>query len=167
VFIGPYEHHSNVTGVLTDTDAVSELLHRHGVLACFDYAAAGPHVPIVMMAGHRRPLASKDAAFLSPHQLPGGPGTPGVLVVRRELVRNRVPTAPGGGTITYVHATGQHYHNFVVAALNDLSASSAAAAAPAPDRTATGCWASTWTTPIGSPARPSTAGSASSRGGPG
>ena len=47
--------------------------------------------------------------FLSPHKFPGGPGTPGVLVVRRELVRNRVPTVPGGGTITYVHAAGQHY----------------------------------------------------------
>jgi hypothetical protein len=55
------------------------------------------------------PLIYKDALFLSPHKFPGGPGTPGVLVVCRELVRNRVPTVPGGGTITYVHATGQHY----------------------------------------------------------
>ena len=34
----------------------------------------------------------KDAVFLSPHKFVGGPQTPGVLVVRRELVRNRVPT---------------------------------------------------------------------------
>jgi hypothetical protein len=32
-----------------------------------------------------------------------------VPVVRRDLVGNRVPTVPGGGTITYVHAAAQHY----------------------------------------------------------
>ena len=106
--IGSFSAGSNVTGLLTDTDAVSELLHRHGALACWDYAAAGPHVEIAMtVAGC--PLAAKDAVFLSPHKFVGGPGTPGVLVVRRQLVRNRVPTVPGGGTITYVHAAGQHY----------------------------------------------------------
>jgi selenocysteine lyase/cysteine desulfurase len=107
--IGSFSAASNVTGILTDTDAVAELLHRHGALACFDYAAAGPHVEVAMRAVDHRPLAGKDAVFLSPHKFPGGPGTPGVLVVRRELVRNRVPTVPGGGTITYVHAAGQHY----------------------------------------------------------
>jgi selenocysteine lyase/cysteine desulfurase len=107
--IGSFSAGSNVTGALTDTDAVSELLHRHGALACWDYAAAGPHLEIAMTAGDRRPLAFKDAVFLSPHKLPGGPGTPGVLVARRELLRNRVPTVPGGGTISYVHAGGQHY----------------------------------------------------------
>ena len=37
------------------------------------------------------PLDYKDAIFLSPHKLIGGPGTPGLLVARRELFRNRVP----------------------------------------------------------------------------
>ena len=37
------------------------------------------------------PLAYKDAVFISPHKFIGGPGTPGVLVARRELFRNRVP----------------------------------------------------------------------------
>jgi selenocysteine lyase/cysteine desulfurase len=99
--IGSFSAASNVTGRLTDTDAVSALLHRYGALACWDYAAAGPHVRIAM--------AGKDAVFLSPHKYPGGPGTPGVLVVRRELVANPVPTVPGGGTISYVHAGGQFY----------------------------------------------------------
>jgi selenocysteine lyase/cysteine desulfurase len=107
--IGSFSAGSNVTGALTDTDAVAELLHRHGALACFDYAAAGPHLQVAMTAADHRPLAYKDAVFLSPHKFPGGPGTPGVLVVRKELVRNPVPTVPGGGTITYVHAAGQHY----------------------------------------------------------
>ena len=41
--------------------------------------------------------------FVSPHKFIGGPGTPGVLVARRELFRNRVPTMPGGGTVAYVN----------------------------------------------------------------
>jgi hypothetical protein len=32
-----------------------------------------------------------------------------VLVVRRELVRNRVPTAPGGGTVAFVDPMGHRY----------------------------------------------------------
>jgi len=47
--------------------------------------------------------------FLSPHKFPGGPQTPGVLVVRRELVRNPVPTAPGGGTVAFVDPIGHRY----------------------------------------------------------
>ncbi len=39
----------------------------------------------------------------------GGPGTPGVLVVKRALVTNRVPTVPGGGTVTYVSADSHSY----------------------------------------------------------
>ena len=49
------------------------------------------------------PLAAKDAVFISPHKFIGGPGTPGVLVARRELFRNRVPSVPGGGTVRYVN----------------------------------------------------------------
>ncbi len=105
--IGSFSAASNVTGRLTDTDTISALLHRYGALACWDFAAAGPHVRIAMTG--RDAGTRKDAVFLSPHKYPGGPGTPGVLVVRRELVANPVPTVPGGGTITYVHADGQFY----------------------------------------------------------
>ena len=48
-------------------------------------------------------LDYKDAIVVSPHKFIGGPGTPGVLVARRELFRNRVPTSPGGGTVAYVN----------------------------------------------------------------
>jgi selenocysteine lyase/cysteine desulfurase len=106
--IGSFSAASNVTGALADPDTVSALLHRYGALACWDYAAGGPHLAIAA-AGGPDPLSYKDAVFLSPHKFPGGPGTPGVLVVRRDLVTNPVPTVPGGGTITYVHAGAQHY----------------------------------------------------------
>jgi len=45
----------------------------------------------------------------SPHKFAGGPQTPGVLVVRRELVRRPVPTAPGGGTVAFVDPGGALY----------------------------------------------------------
>ena len=99
--IGTFSAASNVTGLVTDVNAVAELLHAHGALSFWDYAAAGPHRPIG--------LAGKDAVFLSPHKFPGGPQTPGVLVVRRELLRNAVPTEPGGGTVAFVDATTHDY----------------------------------------------------------
>jgi hypothetical protein len=50
-----------------------------------------------------------DAIFISPHKFIGGPGTPGVLVARKALFRNRVPTQPGGGTVAYVNPSEQLY----------------------------------------------------------
>ena len=104
--IGSFSAASNVTGVLSDTRAISVLLHRHGALSFWDFAAAGPYVEIEMEPHRPGPDAEldyKDAIVLSPHKFIGGPGTPGVLVARRELFRNRVPTAPGGGTVAYVN----------------------------------------------------------------
>ena len=64
-----------MTGIITDVDRASQVLRRHGALSCWDYATAGPYLPISM--------TGKDAVFLSPHKFVGGPGTPGVLVVKR------------------------------------------------------------------------------------
>jgi selenocysteine lyase/cysteine desulfurase len=100
--IGSFSAASNVTGIVSDTYAISRLLHEHGALSCFDFAAAAPYIEIEMDPAHD-PLAYKDAVFISPHKFIGGPGTPGVLVARRELFRNRVPSMPGGGTVQYVN----------------------------------------------------------------
>jgi selenocysteine lyase/cysteine desulfurase len=113
VKIGSFSAASNVTGIVTDVDRVAIALHRHGALACFDYAAAGPCLPIDMNPSPAVPdgrLAYKDAVFLSPHKFVGGPGTPGVLVAKRPLFRNRVPSVPGGGTILFVSPGGHTYH---------------------------------------------------------
>ena len=108
--IGSFSAASNVTGIMSDTHAISDLLHRYGALSFWDYAAAAPYVDIEMYGRSTRyPLAYKDAVFLSPHKFVGGPGTPGVLIVRRELLRNRVPTVPGGGTVDYVNEFEHHY----------------------------------------------------------
>jgi selenocysteine lyase/cysteine desulfurase len=102
--IGSFSAASNVTGIVSDTHAISSLLHRHGALSLWDFAAAAPYVD-VEMSPHRGgdALDYKDAIFVSPHKLIGGPGTPGVLLARRELLRNRVPAVVGGGTVAYVN----------------------------------------------------------------
>ena len=108
--IGAFSAASNVTGIVTDTNRISALLHEHGALAFWDFAAAAPYVSIEMYAeAGGDPQAYKDAIFLSPHKLIGGPSTPGILVVRRELLVNRVPDVPGGGTVAYVNPTEHAY----------------------------------------------------------
>jgi len=108
--IGSFSAASNVTGIVTDTHRIADLLHRHGALSFWDCAAAAPYVDIEMNRDcDEHPLCHKDAVFLSPHKFIGGPGTPGVLAVRRELLTNRVPVVPGGGTVAYVNPLEHRY----------------------------------------------------------
>jgi selenocysteine lyase/cysteine desulfurase len=109
LLIGSFSAASNVTGILTDTSAVAALLHSRGALSFWDYAAAGPYVDIRVQASAPGAGDHKDAVFLSPHKFAGGPQTPGVLIVRRQLVRNPVPTVPGGGTVAFVDPAGHRY----------------------------------------------------------
>jgi selenocysteine lyase/cysteine desulfurase len=109
LLIGSFSAASNVTGILSDTSAIATLLHSRNALSFWDYAAAGPYVDIRVSASAPGAGDHKDAVFLSPHKFPGGPQTPGVLVVRRELVRNPVPTVPGGGTVAFVDPVGHRY----------------------------------------------------------
>jgi selenocysteine lyase/cysteine desulfurase len=110
VKIASFSAASNVTGILTNTLAIADLLHRHGALSFWDFAAAAPYVEIEMSpSSPEHPLAYKDAIFFSPHKFVGGPGTPGVLVIRRELLANRVPDVVGGGTVTYVNPLEHAY----------------------------------------------------------
>jgi len=107
--IGSFSAASNVTGIISDTTGISTLLHRHGALSFWDFAASAPYVEIEMRSPATTGLDYKDAIFLSPHKFIGGPGTPGVLVVRRELLHNRVPSVPGGGTVSYVNPQEHRY----------------------------------------------------------
>lgn len=97
LLIGSFSAGSNVTGVKSNVREVTGLLKRHGALAFWDYAAAAPYVGIDMQG--ECPL---DAVFISPHKFVGGPGTPGVLVVKKQVLGNTVPAVVGGGTVMYV-----------------------------------------------------------------
>ncbi len=109
LLIGSFSAASNVTGIVTDTAAISELLHAHGALSFFDFAAAAPYMAIDMGSPSSGSTGYIDAVFISPHKFIGGPGTPGVLAVRKEVLSNRVPAVPGGGTVSYVSPDGHRY----------------------------------------------------------
>ncbi|MFT5683008.1 MAG: selenocysteine lyase/cysteine desulfurase [Myxococcota bacterium] len=115
--IGSFSAASNVTGIGSNTREISALLHRHGALSFWDFAAAGPYVEIEMNMADDEPdghLLYKDAIFLSPHKFIGGPGTPGLLIAKKHLFRNRVPSQPGGGTVSFVTAWGHRYVSDIV-----------------------------------------------------
>lgn len=107
--IGSFSAASNVTGILSDTHAITRLLHEHGALALWDFAAAAPYVDVEMNPRNGSPAERKDALFISPHKFIGGPGTPGVLVVSRRLLHNAVPDVVGGGTVSYVNPSEHRY----------------------------------------------------------
>ncbi len=110
--IGSFSAASNVTGLRTDVKRVTRLLHRHGAIACFDYAACAPYVSIDMNPEPEGEAddPSIDAIFLSPHKFIGGPGSSGVLVFNERIYQSDLPpTVSAGGTVDYVGMAGQDY----------------------------------------------------------
>ncbi|CAF4991457.1 unnamed protein product, partial [Rotaria sp. Silwood1] len=97
---------SNVTGIRTDVDTVSTLVHQYDGWVFWDYAAAAPYVKIDMNPSE---TAYKDAVFISTHKFVGGPSTPGILIAKKKLFTNRVPSDCGGGTVNFVTRTNVEY----------------------------------------------------------
>lgn len=115
--MGTFAAASNVNGKVSDVDNIAALLHKYGALAFFDYATAAPYLPMDMnpsplKSGHQDPaLVAKDAIFISPHKMIGGINTPGILVVKKNLVsQTSAPGRSGGGTVFYVTST---HHRFL------------------------------------------------------
>lgn len=109
--LGSFSAASNVTGLLTDVRAVASLLHRHGALAVFDYAASAPYVRIDVGPSVAGADDWLDAVVLSPHKFLGGPGSPGLLLFHRALYQLSSPTTAGGGTVSYVSSTQHRYYD--------------------------------------------------------
>ncbi len=98
--IGSFSAASNVTGILTDVHEVARIIHAHGGIACFDFAACAPYVDIDMSPGDDGYL---DAVVFSPHKFLGGPGSSGVLVFNEKIYQSDLPpSVAGGGTVAYV-----------------------------------------------------------------
>ncbi|WP_122073398.1 aminotransferase class V-fold PLP-dependent enzyme [Pseudophaeobacter sp. EL27] len=106
LIIGSFSAASNVTGIVTDPDPISRMMHAAGGLVIWDYAGGGPYLPISMAGEHG---AHKDAVVVSPHKFPGGPGASGVLLVNTGAVQRRCPSWPGGGTVSFVSPWGHEY----------------------------------------------------------
>ncbi|WP_295055381.1 aminotransferase class V-fold PLP-dependent enzyme [Sulfuricurvum sp.] len=100
--IGSFCIASNVTGTITPYAEISAILRRYGAIVCFDAAASSPYINI--------PCELYDAMFYSPHKLLGGPGSCGLLAVRKNLFEaDAKPTFAGGGTVRYVSRTSHFF----------------------------------------------------------
>jgi selenocysteine lyase/cysteine desulfurase len=109
--IGSFSAASNVSGMLSPVRDIARLLHRHDAIACFDYAACAPYVPIDMNPPARGDGdASIDAIFISPHKFLGGPGSSGILVFNKRIYpQDLPPTVAAGGTVDYVSLDDQDF----------------------------------------------------------
>jgi selenocysteine lyase/cysteine desulfurase len=109
--IGSFSAASNVTGLRSEVHAIARVLHRHGAIACFDYAACAPYVPIDMNPpADANGDSSLDAIFVSPHKFLGGPGSSGVLVFNKRIYPESLPpTVAAGGTVDYVSQVDQDF----------------------------------------------------------
>jgi selenocysteine lyase/cysteine desulfurase len=97
---------SNVTGIVTDVAGVTRKVKAAGARMIWDYAGAGPYLPIAMSPAAD---AQIDAVVVSPHKFIGGPGASGVLIVHRKAVTATKPSWPGGGTVRFVSPTSHDY----------------------------------------------------------
>lgn len=101
--IGAFSTASNVTGIIPPYVEISKLLRKYGAIVAFDSAASSPCLNV--------DSTLFDALFLSPHKLLGGPGTCGLLAIRKHLINEKdSPTFAGGGTVAYV-SPDEHIFN--------------------------------------------------------
>jgi len=92
---------SNVTGIVNPIHDVAELAHRHGALIVVDAAQMAAHLPI-RVSGHEDPARDLDLVILSGHKI-YAPGSPGVVVTRKELFAGIEPQEVGGGMVDDVY----------------------------------------------------------------
>ncbi|KZC07472.1 tRNA 2-thiocytidine biosynthesis protein TtcA [Dufourea novaeangliae] len=93
--IGCFSAASCITGVLADDVATTLLLHQYGALSVWDYTTAAPYVQIDMnphLPGVGETAVHKDAIIFAGHKFIGGVQSPGVLVTKRSLLKDKIGT---------------------------------------------------------------------------
>ena len=88
---------SNVTGIINPIYEVAELAHKYGALVLIDGAQTAAHIP-VKMSGHENPDRDIDAFVFSGHKT-YVPGSPGVVVCRKDILLSIEPEEVGGGMV--------------------------------------------------------------------
>jgi cysteine desulfurase / selenocysteine lyase len=89
---------SNVTGIVNPIAELSAAARSCGVPILVDACQAIAHLPVSM-----RSLGEPDALVFSGHKV-YAPGSPGVLVIRRDIVEAAPPAELGGGMVSDVSA---------------------------------------------------------------
>ena len=88
---------SNVTGIINPIYDIAEIAHDHGVFVIIDGAQMAAHMP-VKISGHSNPKRNIDAFVFSGHKT-YAPGSPGVVICRKDILTNIEPEEVGGGMV--------------------------------------------------------------------
>ncbi len=91
---------SNVTGIINPVYDIAELAHRYGAFIVVDGAQMAAHLP-VQISGHENPARNIDAFIFSGHKT-YVPGSPGVVVCRKDILAALEPEEVGGGMVDQV-----------------------------------------------------------------
>ena len=92
---------SNVTGIINPIHEIAEIVHRHGALLMVDAAAMAAHKAI-HVSGHDDPDRNIDVLVFPGHKV-YAPGSPGVVVTRKDLFADQEPQEVGGGMVDDVY----------------------------------------------------------------
>ena len=90
---------SNVTGVVNPIHEIARLAHEAGALCVVDAAQSAAHAPLSMQGN--APEERIDVLCLSGHKI-YAPGSPGVIVARKDLFAGLEPQEVGGGIVEFV-----------------------------------------------------------------
>lgn len=91
---------SNVTGIINPVGKIARLAHQHDALVLVDGAQMVAHIP-VRVCGNKDPLEDIDALIFSGHKT-YVPGSPGVVIARKEHLSRIEPEEVGGGMVDRV-----------------------------------------------------------------
>ncbi|XP_051171348.1 uncharacterized protein LOC127288124 [Leptopilina boulardi] len=104
--IGYFSAASCITGVLADDVATTLLLRQHKALSIWDYTSAAPNVRMEMnphLPGVGETAVHKDAIIFAGHKFIGGVQSPGVLIVKRSLLREEFEHEDMRDSHRYLH----------------------------------------------------------------
>lgn len=93
---------SNVVGMilLENIYTIASITHKYGGKIFVDFATGAPYLPINM---HKDDTTQTyfDAIYFSPHKFPGAQATPGIGIVREDIICNQITWTPSGGTVRF------------------------------------------------------------------
>jgi cysteine desulfurase / selenocysteine lyase len=90
---------SNVTGIVNPVREIARLAHRAGALLVVDAAQSAAHMPLSVIGAAEDEAI--DVMVLSGHKI-YFPGSPGVIIARRDLFEALEPEEVGGGIVSFV-----------------------------------------------------------------
>ena len=101
---------SNVTGIINPINKIAKLAHKYGALMLVDGAQMLAHMPVHMTVPNN-PVQNIDALVFSGHKT-YVPGSPGVVIARKDILNQIEPEEVGGGMVQDVFVDRYEVKNF-------------------------------------------------------